>query len=104
MSRVDELIKLRPELKPLKPHIGNALAENYVLGLRGRYHTRLDRGIQVATRAKPDQLVGILEQLLADRAKRGGGAPFSIHDVREEEHLMRALILALWSSRGGATV
>jgi len=30
MSRVDELIKLRPELKLLKPHIGNAVADNYV--------------------------------------------------------------------------
>ena len=99
MSRIDELIKLRPELKPLKPHIGNALADNYALGLRGRYHTRLDRGIQIATRAKSNQLAGVVEQLLADRAKRGSGAPFSIYDVRDEELLMRTLILALWSSR-----
>ena len=99
MSYVDELIKLRPELKPQKAHIGNSLAENCVKGLNGRYHARLDRGIQIATRAKLGQLVGIIERLLADREKRGGGAPFSIHDVRDQEQLMRTLILALWTSR-----
>ena len=99
MSYIDELIRLRPELKPLKPHIGNSLADNYVNGLRGRYHTRLDRGIQIATRAKPDQLAGVIEQLLADRKKRGGGVQFNIHNAHNQEQLMRTLILALWTSR-----
>ena len=99
MTYVDELIKLRPELKLQKPHIGNSLADNYVKGLHGRYHTRLDRGIQVATRTKPDHLANVIVQLLEDREKRGGGAPFSIHDVGKSEPLMRTLILGLWTSR-----
>jgi len=102
MTYVDELIRTKPELKSLKACIGNALADNYVRGLRGRYYTRLDRGIQVATRTKPDQLASVIEQLLADREKRGGGAPFSIHDVGDSEQLMRTLILGLWTSRAVA--
>jgi len=99
MSYVDDLINLRPELRPLKPHIGESLAVNIVKGLNGRYHRRLDRGIQVATRTKPEQLTSVMQGLLDDREVRGGGAPFSIHDVREEEDLMRALVLGLWTSR-----
>jgi len=102
MPYVDELIETKPELKSLKDCIGNALADNYVRGLRGRYYTRLDRGIQVATRTKPGQLASVIQQLLADREKRGGGAPFSIHDVGDSEQLMRTLILGLWTSRAVA--
>lgn len=61
MSDVDELIGLRPELASLRPHIGSHLAENYVKGLRGRYYTRLNRGIEIATRTKADQLPGAIE-------------------------------------------
>ena len=99
MNYVNELIKLRPELKPQKPHIGNSLAVNVVMGVNGRDNMRLDRGIQVATRTKPNHLADVIVQLLADREKRGGGAPFSIHDVGNSEPLMRTLILGLWTSR-----
>ena len=61
MSYVDELIALRPELAPQRPHIGNALADNYVKGLHGRYHMRLDQGVQVATRAKTGQLTAVID-------------------------------------------
>jgi hypothetical protein len=99
MTYVHDLINLRPELKPLKAHIGNSLAVNIVKGLNGRYHRRLDRGIEVASRTKPEQLTSVMQGLLADREAHGGGAPFSIHDVRKEEDLMRALVLGLWTSR-----
>jgi hypothetical protein len=99
MSYIDELIELRPELREFKPHIGNSLADNYVKGLSGRYYDRLSAGIEIAARAKREQLEGIMESLLDDRQNIGGGAPFSIQDVRDSELHTRTLILALWTSR-----
>lgn len=96
MSEIDLLIKIRPQIKNFAESIGEQLAKNYHKGLNGPYHDRLSKGIEIAVRAKADQLVIIINSLLDDRERRNAK---TIINIPEIESVRRALILGLWSCR-----
>lgn len=96
MSEIDKLKQKCPGIRSFAERIGNSLAENYRKGLDGAYHNRLSKGIEVATKARPEQLTVIINQLLDDRVKNKAK---TIVQISEGEMDKRALILGLWSCR-----
>jgi hypothetical protein len=97
-SWVAALVRRRPELKTLRGHIGENLADNYVKGLNGVYANRLQRGVELATGLPSDRLVPTIRALMGDRSRLGDHEARALFIPVSEEG-RRALVLGLWSSR-----
>lgn len=98
MSEIDLFIKMRPQIKVFAEDIGESLAINYRKGLgpSGHYQDRLNKGVEIATQAKSNHLIDIINTLLKDRENKGAR---TVINIPKSESGKRALILGLWSSR-----
>lgn len=94
---LDELLAARPELRNLRPYIGEQLAAHYTKNLGGRYKRRAEESLRIALETPTEQLRPVISGLLADRLSKG--VPEEEIRVPPEEGSQRALIIALCANR-----